>query len=126
MGKVGQVPRPKSVWGWIRLIWDVLRLWWWLKEVRKYNDAGRMFFRAQRRFSTGRKFCITANGYMGWVPLAAEKNDIFCYFEGCPLPYLIRPCGYEYRLIGDCYLHGLMHGAPPGLDMTEPKSIILI
>jgi hypothetical protein len=84
------------------------------------------FEKAFKQYSSGRKFCTTINGYMGWVPLEAREGDRICYFEGCKLPFVIRPCEDEYQLVGDCYLHGLMHDPPPGLDESKPETITLV
>jgi hypothetical protein len=45
---------------------------------------------------------------MGWVPAAAQTSDVFCFFEDCKLPFVLRSCGEGYKLLGDAYLHGLM------------------
>jgi hypothetical protein len=84
------------------------------------------FEKAFKQYSLGRKFSTTTNGYMGWVPSEAREGDRICYFEGCKLPFVIRPCEDRYQLVGDCYLHGLMHDPPPGLDASNSEAIILI
>jgi Heterokaryon incompatibility protein (HET) len=74
-----------------------------------------------RDMSWGRRFCSTGAGYMGWVPQNAQIGDIICYFLGGKVLYLLRP-GHEanYTFIGECYLHGLMHGE--ALDIVGLKS----
>jgi hypothetical protein len=54
-------------------------------------------------------FCTTTNGYMGWVPSAAQTGDAFCFFEDFKLPFVLRSCEEGYKLVGDAYLHGLMY-----------------
>jgi hypothetical protein len=72
------------------------------------GDAFNVAFRAH---AAGRKFCATEEGYIGCVPFAARQGDLVCYFEENTLPFVIRECeDGGYRLIGDCYLHGLMRG----------------
>jgi hypothetical protein len=59
-----------------------------------------------------RRFCITQTGYIGWVPQRTEPTDTICIFLGARSLYVLRPVpGSEhYRLIGECYIHGLMSG----------------
>jgi len=81
------------------------------------------FEAAFRDYSGGRKFCAIKKGYLGWVSVAARTGNTVCYFEANPLPFVIRRCEMQgYRLIGDCYLYGMMRGPPRGLPM---KKIVL-
>jgi hypothetical protein len=58
-----------------------------------------------------RKLCSTTIRYLGWVPLNAESNDIICIFKWAITPFVLRPVdGGHYILIGECYMHGIMHG----------------
>jgi hypothetical protein len=70
-----------------------------------------LFTEAQNRLS-GRNFCITESGLVGWVSLYAKKGDGICVFRGCRFPFAVRESGPsrsgKYRLRGDIYLHGLM------------------
>jgi hypothetical protein len=56
--------------------------------------------------------CITKNGYLASVPWTAEKGDQIIIFSGGDLPFVLRkdPTGGHYRLIGVCYVHGIMGG----------------
>jgi len=58
-----------------------------------------------------RRFCATSKGYLGWLCDAGEAGDIVCIFAGSNVPYLLRPDddGY-YKLIGECYIQGIMYG----------------
>lgn len=48
---------------------------------------------------------------MGWVPQNAQIGDVACYFLGGNVLYLLRPnIQGRFVFIGECYLHGLMHG----------------
>ena len=61
---------------------------------------------------SGRDFCITDTGHVGWVSRFANEGDQICIFRGSRFPFVIRrvgPChSRRYRLRGDCYIHGLM------------------
>lgn len=131
--------RPKSTrtWGWMngftnkiatkwRGVALTTKLLWKLEIAKRQSKAGERFDDAFKRYSFGRKFCITANGYMGWAPSEAKIDDLVCYFEGCPLPYVIRGRDDGYELIGDCYIHGIMHEPPKGLDMNVLEVVHLV
>ena len=61
---------------------------------------------------TNRKFCLTLEGRIGWVPHAAQIGDIVSLMRGSPVPVIIRPSqqGESYLMIGQCYIHGIMDG----------------
>jgi hypothetical protein len=61
-----------------------------------------------------RKLLVTANGYFGLAPQAARQGDIISILLGCSVPAILRPDDRErggcYRLVGECYVHGIMNG----------------
>ena len=90
-------------------------------------------------FAEGRRFCTTANGFMGWVPQQAQLGDMLCVFSGSKvpflvrralfrrddLPFLIRPGAEYFKVIGDCYVHGIMEGEFAGGHDTGWTDILL-
>lgn len=79
-----------------------------LDLLRRLMKDGATYEHAFFRYAPGRKLCTTSNGHLGWVPSAAQAGDVFCFFEDCKLPFVLRRCEGGYKLIGDGYLHGLM------------------
>ncbi|KAK7180834.1 Heterokaryon incompatibility protein 6, OR allele 4 [Paraphaeosphaeria sporulosa] len=48
---------------------------------------------------------------MGMGPKAMREGDLFVIFGGGTVPFVIRPCdGDGYRIIGSCYIEGVMGG----------------
>jgi hypothetical protein len=47
---------------------------------------------------------------MGLADKVAQPRDEVCVFHGYPFPFLIRKAGEHYRLLGQCYIHGLIEG----------------
>jgi len=130
-------PAPSSTWEGIRglgtkistswkLFTMMMKMSWKAGVMTQQEKSSAPFEKAFKRYSFGRKFFTTTNGYMGWLPSEVRKDDRICYFDGCKLPFVIRPCEGRYELVGDCYLHGLMHDPPQGLDMSMLETIILI
>jgi hypothetical protein len=60
-------------------------------------------------------FAITRRGLMAWVPQGSLPGDVLCFFNGVDVPFSLRPAesqgsSGQHYLIGDAYIHGLMHG----------------
>ena len=49
-------------------------------------------------------------GYLGLAPEEVQENDVISIFCGCNFPVVLRPCGDNYLLIGECYVDGIMDG----------------
>jgi hypothetical protein len=78
------------------------------------------------RWSSNRRFCKTTNGALACVPKNARNGDIICVLFGGEVPYLLRLSGRGfYRVIGECYVHGIMHGESLSHD-TEVVEFQLI
>jgi hypothetical protein len=62
--------------------------------------------------------CTTAKGYLAAVPFTAKVGDCIAVLAGGRLPFVLRPTGNHYRLVGPCYVHGIMDGEafPENLD----------
>lgn len=87
------------------------------------------FANAISLFQWDRTYFASELGYVGWVPCHAEVGDLICAFIGSRFPFVVRPCGDGYRLIGACYMHGIMEGQAcelPALDGSEDSMITLI
>jgi hypothetical protein len=58
----------------------------------------------------GRKLITTETGYLGLVPQCVQKRDVIVVLLGCNFPVLLRRYNDGYRVLGECYIHGLMAG----------------
>jgi hypothetical protein len=61
------------------------------------------------RACNGRKVFITKNGHLGVGPMAMRSGDITSILFTARTPFILRPVGDQYILVGEAYLHGLMH-----------------
>ena len=57
-----------------------------------------------------RRMATAKNGYIGLVPFGTQPDDKIGLFKGGKMPLIIRREGESWRLIGDCYIHGIMKG----------------
>ncbi|KIN03398.1 hypothetical protein OIDMADRAFT_117507 [Oidiodendron maius Zn] len=76
------------------------------KLVSKYWQTAAAF---SNRMSSA-AFCFTRERFVGLVPDAAAVGDKICLLHGGKVPFVIRQRGQMYRLIGECYIHGIMYG----------------
>jgi hypothetical protein len=88
-------------------------------DIKQAPDAevrAECFAAAATRGSATRRFCVTSSGFLGQVPLETQKGDEICILLGMKVPFVMRKLeGWEtgrtaYRLVGECYIHGLMYG----------------
>ncbi|KAI1422520.1 heterokaryon incompatibility protein-domain-containing protein [Xylaria sp. FL1777] len=62
-------------------------------------------------FAKGRRFAGTDGGLIGWVPEETIEGDMIVILYGGKVPLVVRHDSEgKYRLIGECYIHGLMDG----------------
>jgi len=57
-----------------------------------------------------RRFFLTKQGYMGLSFPETRVGDLVCIFPGLEVPFLVRPDGEYYLLVGEAYVQGLMDG----------------
>ena len=72
-----------------------------------------------------RRLCLTKKGYLGLVPDVAKEADSIFVVLGAEVPFVLSGCDGEYRLLGDCYLHGLMEGKALEMDDFSVQDVIL-
>ncbi|PNY29044.1 Ankyrin and HET domain protein [Tolypocladium capitatum] len=56
--------------------------------------------------------CFTEHRLMGLLPLSTKVGDVVVVIHGCHAPFVVRPTEREghFRLVGECYVHGVMNG----------------
>lgn len=91
----------------------------------KYYETAAAF---AKRLSNGR-FCVTKRGYLGFAPPEAHLGDVICVLHGGAVPFVLRRTfshDSEHRLIGECYIHGIMYGEALSFDGIEERSFFLV
>ena len=60
----------------------------------------------------GRRLAVLDQGYLVMGPRACELGDLVCILDGCSVPVILRQIDdrNSCRLIGECYVHGMMDG----------------
>ncbi|KAF2177739.1 hypothetical protein K469DRAFT_676716 [Zopfia rhizophila CBS 207.26] len=76
-----------------------------------------------KRLSNG-TLCFTKKGYLGLVPGDARVGDEVCVFHGGATPFILRrnESKHGHVLIGEAYIHGIMHGEVMDYTHVRVKS----
>jgi hypothetical protein len=87
----------------------------WMSLEHERNEHGhekRMEFWHESLLheSQGRCFFVTDKGFMGLGPSNTRKSDVVCVMLGGEIPVILREEGDGFKLIGECYVHGVMNG----------------
>lgn len=90
--------------------------------IERYWLTARAF---SQRLGTA-SLCFTKGRFVGLVPEAALADDLICVFDGGRVPFVVRKRGPAYTLIGECYVHGMMHGEALQLPGKVNRSITLV
>jgi hypothetical protein len=73
------------------------------------------------------RFCVTEKGYMGLCTSNARVGDVVYVLHGMHTPYTMRRTAnrdeQQVRLVGQCYIHGIMDGEALTLPGYEPRDI---
>jgi hypothetical protein len=84
-------------------------------DARDYEDSYAWTAHDRRVF-------LTENGFYGIGPPLLKEGDRVAVFEGVLVPYCLRPVeGKGYKLVGVCYVHGVMRGEV--FDPTDPLDL---
>lgn len=75
----------------------------------------------------GLRFCKTTGGRFGQTSHETLPGDRICVVLGAEIPYVLRPDeGGTFKLVGQCYIGGVMHGEVLGDEKFEDAEITLV
>lgn len=73
-----------------------------------------------------RKLGVTEKGHLGLFLGHAKVGDQVYVLENCHVPFVMRKTdGGRFRLVGECYLHGMMHGEAIGSDASLTEVVLI-
>jgi hypothetical protein len=58
--------------------------------------------------ASGKRLAYTGGGMIALVDGEAQDGDVLSIFHDTPLPFVLRSVQGEVRLVGVCYIHGMM------------------
>ncbi|KAF6804516.1 heterokaryon incompatibility protein [Colletotrichum plurivorum] len=99
-------------------------------ESRKPGSAGDTFQKVRTAMINAlknRRLGMTEKWYVGLFAEHLEVGDQIWILDGCHVPFLLRPAGGDgrFRLIGECYVHGIMGGEAVDVSSTL-RDIVLV
>ena len=92
-----------------------------LRSHSKPDSHNRMYEARFYELSAGRKFCVTKQNYLAWVPVDTRPIDRICFLAGCAVPFVVRPVDQHYELVGDCYREDLV--LDKGLEIRQKPQL---
>ena len=101
----------------------------------KIYPAWIKFFEAIQFAMAGHRamFGTCEHGFLGWGPTGLQVDDEICIIIGASTPFILRPLenvagmnlgAQRWRLVGECYIQGLMNGEGLSLGRWEPCVIV--
>jgi hypothetical protein len=83
-----------------------------LANMRFLKDADKSFIRLRSKMmaTAHRRFFRTAESYLGLGPHTMQTGDQIILCKGARVPFVLRPKGSEWELVGDCWVHSIMQG----------------
>ena len=96
------------------------------EELIALSGSATKYIKSISSCISGRKLCVTRKGYIGLVSEDAIEGDTICVFVGADVPFVLRRCDDRYKLLGDCYIHGIMNEEILEMKDCVIRDIILI
>ncbi len=90
--------------------------------IEKCNE----FLKQSAPFCLHRRRAIATAGWVAQVPLLAEPGDAIFIPLGSAVPFILRPSVDGYKLVGECYVHGLMKGEALKMESFSVQDVTLV
>lgn len=81
-----------------------------LKPVAGYKPASINFREGAFVTSMFRRVFLTSRGGFGLGPQSMAADDVVVVLYGGNTPYILRPCGSDFLLMGQAYMDEIMNG----------------
>jgi hypothetical protein len=121
-------PIPLTVFSGVPLIYLApfisrnIRRWWFIAGLKRHILYSGVSYSASSNANTEdfqfsliygshhRRFFTTTTGYFGVGPSTMQSGDFVVILCDAVAPFVLRQEGDEFRLVGACYVHGIMFG----------------
>ncbi|KAK5123142.1 hypothetical protein LTR85_003340 [Meristemomyces frigidus] len=96
---------------------------------RTFADLGVFIAWSQgivHRFDCRRVMTRSSDRHVGWVPEAAKEGDEVLLVQGAPFPFVVRRLASgRYKVVGDAYIDGIMHGESWKERVDEQTTVLI-
>jgi len=93
-----------------------------LRSPHEQGDRSGIYESKFFELSAGRRFCITKQNHLAWVPADTRPTDRICFLAGCAVPFVVRPIDQHYELVGDCYREDIVLDA--GVEIRQEPQLV--
>jgi hypothetical protein len=64
---------------------------------------------------------------LGLAPMLAQEGDHIFILRGAKVPFILRKTGEQgrFRVVGEAYLHGYMHGELEKLNFAIQEAVLV-
>lgn len=76
------------------------------------------------RFTKRRRFAMTHKGYYALVPAEANPGNHIAILRGGNWPFVLYAQEQSWKLVGECYVHGIMNGEAFDESICERLAIV--
>lgn len=84
------------------------------------------FFQQYSLCNKGRRVFRTKRGWFGLGHKSVMEGDQVWFLAHCTVPFLLRPVEEgAYRIVGVCYVHGLMHREKSVMEWEEVVQVVI-
>ncbi|RDW87387.1 hypothetical protein BP5796_03081 [Coleophoma crateriformis] len=82
------------------------------RELSNEAQLGAIYYQAIRETMDGVVFIFTHGGLIGLATPGTRRGDLIAIINGAANPFVVRavPGAHFFRLVGPCYIHGIMQG----------------
>lgn len=94
-----------------------------LTELPDENEKGSEFDRAMTETCVGRRLFTTAQHNLGLGPGEARVGDAVCFLGNTSTPFVLRPKGNYFELVGESYVHEFVEQGLPLPRLTGKEDI---
>lgn len=87
------------------------------------------YWRSVNQWSYSRAMFVSESGYIGQGPRCLQTGDIICILYGGIVPFILRPEGHNFLLVGEAYVYGIMDGEAVQNDHKwgmEPEEFVIV
>ncbi|GME33692.1 het domain-containing protein [Neofusicoccum parvum] len=74
----------------------------------------------------GRRLFITEDRHIGLGPGRMEEGDVVSVIYGAHWPFVLRPVGKQFQLVGYCYVDGIMGGEMIDCADTSVQDLCIV
>ncbi|KAH6708752.1 heterokaryon incompatibility protein-domain-containing protein [Leptodontidium sp. MPI-SDFR-AT-0119] len=97
-----------------------------IQERNREYDQAEKYANWATTISMQMRRCGTFKGYIGQIPKSTQAGDVIGVIGGAAVPFVFRASSGGYKVIGQCYLHGIMEGEALRDPSLRKETITLV